>query len=129
MTLLGKLFVIVNMLLPLGLLWPGVILDIYSIVVNGVMRRFLGEQMDREYSIWTSGTSILPDHLSDSPGTVFVLIIYLVRAIWFGVLFVFSGLIIWLVPLSLRGHRAMHVICEFCNAWHGVDVLEEKTFF
>ena len=115
---------VLNILLPLAFIWPGIILNSYQIVAGGIFSHLIGDdQSHRHYSVWTSGTGILPDDLSDAPGTVVVFIWYIFRAIWLGILFVFSGLIIWFVPLSLRGHRALHAICEFCNAWHGIDVV------
>jgi hypothetical protein len=120
----GNIFMVLNILLPLAFIWPGIILNSYQIVAGGIFSHLIGDdQSHRHYSVWTSGTGILPDDLSDAPGTVVVFIWYIFRAIWLGILFVFSGLIIWFVPLSLRGHRALHAICEFCNAWHGIDVV------
>jgi len=116
--------VTLGLLLSMGLAVTGVFMTTFEFVFQGVVGLALGpEQSHRAYSLFGLGEEL--PAASINPNTFGIHWIQFFFIAFSGVtVLIFLGLllVLWNVPLTVKGQRSFLVMAQVMNAWSGLDV-------
>jgi len=126
-TILGRTTIASVLLLALGLLTAGTVIDSFSFVIEGLLgtaMQWTKQDVVRDYSVIALAIDI-PDasfYDQNGLGVRTLQVVFVMFTLIFPLLHLLSLVLLWLFPLPLRGQYYLFVTMEIVNAWSALDV-------
>jgi Paraquat-inducible protein A len=126
-TLFGRSTISCVLLVALALLGAGAFMDSFSFVIEGLLGtalRWTGQPVARDFSVISLAAHIPCASYYDynGLGVRTLQAVFIMFTLAFPLLHLLSLLLLWLMPLPLRGQYYLFVTMEIVNAWSALDV-------